>query len=115
MGHFRPMNTNSLPARFWRRLQAVWPTLRDKLRASPLLLFGAATFVVVLVLNPAKAGLLIWGVARIGVYAWLGYWVDRVIFPYARPHTLTGIAEGTAWKRRALIVAAALIAGSMLP
>lgn len=89
--------------------------LRDKLRATPLLLLGVIALAVVLVLNPAKAGLLVWGASRIGLYAWLGYWVDRVIFPYARPHTLTGIAEGTAWKRRALIVAAALIAGALLP
>ncbi|MGN6229168.1 MAG: putative holin [Dyella sp.] len=90
-------------------------TLRDKLRATPLLLLGAITFGVVLLMNPAKVGLLIWGASRIGLYAYLGYWVDRIIFPYARPHTLTGIAEGTAWKRRALIVAAALIAGGLLP
>lgn len=109
------MNAHSILSLLIRRLRALWPALHDKLRASPLLLLGVVTFAVVLVLNPAKVGLLVWGVARIGVYAWLGYWVDRVIFPYARPHTLTGIAEGTAWKRRALIVAAALIAGALLP
>ncbi|MEW5833639.1 MAG: putative holin [Pseudomonadota bacterium] len=90
-------------------------TVRDKLRATPLLLLGAITFAVVLQMNPAKVGLLIWGASRIGLYAYLGYWVDRIIFPYARPHALEGIAQGTAWKRRALIVAAAIIAGSMLP
>lgn len=97
------------------RFLHVSAALRDKLRATPLLLLGVIALAVVLVLNPAKAGLLVWGASRIGLYAWLGYWVDRVIFPYARPHTLTGIAEGTAWKRRALIVAAALIAGALLP
>lgn len=91
------------------------PWLRDRLRATPLLLLGAVTFAVVLWLNPAKVGLLIWGASRLGLYAYLGYWVDRIIFPYARPHTLTGIAEGTAWKRRALIVAAAILAGALLP
>lgn len=90
-------------------------TLRDRSRALSLLLLGAVTMVAVLFLNPAKAGLMIWGTARLGVYAYLGYWVDRVIFPYARPHTLTGIAEGTAWKRRALIVASAIVAGALLP
>lgn len=109
------MNPTSFFARIWLCLRTACPALRDKLRASPLLLLGMVTFWVVLVLNPAKVGLLVWGASRIGVYAWLGYWVDRVIFPYARPHTLTGIAEGTAWKRRALIVAAALIAGALLP
>lgn len=109
------MNPHTSLWYLWQRLRAQWPTVRDKLRATPLLALGAVTFGVVLVMNPAKVGLLIWGASRIGVYAYLGYWVDRVIFPYARPHTLTGIAEGTAWKRRALIVAAALIAGGLLP
>lgn len=101
-------------SRFFRWL-CTSPALRDLFRTAPLLLLGLVTFIAVLFLNPAKAGLMVWGVARIGVYAWLGYWVDRIIFPYARPHTLTGIAEGTAWKRRALIVSAALIAGALLP
>ncbi|WP_430391088.1 putative holin [Dyella sp. 20L07] len=101
--------------RFWARLQSVLPSLRDKLRATPLLIMGAMTFLIVLMLNPAKVGLLIWGASRLGLYAYLGYWVDRIIFPYARPHTLQGVAEGTAWKRRALIVAAAILAGALLP
>jgi len=109
------MTSRTLSQRFKARVHAAIPALRDKLRATPLLLLGAVTFAVVLVLNPAKVGLLIWGASRIGLYAYLGYWVDRIIFPYARPHELDGIAEGTAWKRRALIVSAALLAGALLP
>jgi len=109
------MTSRTILQRFQARIHAVLPALRDKLRATPLLLLGAITFGVVLTMNPAKVGLLIWGASRIGLYAYLGYWVDRIIFPYARPHVLTGIAEGTAWKRRALIVSAALLAGALLP
>jgi len=104
----------NLPTIFTWLVQAL-PSIRDKLRATPLLLLGAITFVVVLMMNPAKVGLLIWGASRLGLYAYLGYWVDRIIFPYARPHTLTGVAEGTAWKRRALIIGAAILAGALLP
>jgi hypothetical protein len=103
---------------FLSRLRSLIPSraaVRDKLRATPLLLLGAVTFLWVLHLNPAKVGLLIWGASRIGLCAYLGYWVDRIIFPYARPHALEGIAQGTAWKRRALIVSAAIIAGALLP
>lgn len=88
---------------------------QDKLRTSPLLLLGLIAFAFVAWLNPAKLGLMLWGCARLTVYAWIGYWVDRLMFPYARPHELDGIAEGTAWKRRALIVAAAILAGALLP
>jgi hypothetical protein len=91
----------------------LWQWLRDKFRASPLLIIFIIAFTVVWTLNPAKAGLALWGVARIGLFGWLGYWVDRIIF--GRLKGLTGINLGTAWKRRSLIVAAALIAGALLP
>ena len=82
--------------------------LRDLARAYPLLLLFAVTFLVVLLLNPAKAGLALWG--------YLGYWVDRLCFrPEDRPHLLEGISRGAAWKRRSLIVAAAILAGGLIP
>lgn len=98
--------------RFWA---AIAPRVRDLLRGSPLLVLGLVAFGIVFLLNPAKLGLMLWGCARLAVYAYIGYWVDRVLFKYARPHTLDGIAEGTAWKRRALIVSAAILAGALLP
>ena len=90
--------------------------LRDLARAYPLLLLFAVTFLVVLLLNPAKAGLALWGVSKIALCAYLGYWVDRLCFrPEDRPHLLEGISRGAAWKRRSLIVAAAILAGGLIP
>lgn len=90
--------------------------LRDAARAYPLLLLFAITFAVVLLLNPAKAGLALWGVSKIALCAYLGYWVDRLAFrPEDRPHLLEGVSRGTAWKRRSLIVAAAILAGGLIP
>jgi len=109
------MNNDTL----WLKLLRVWaaiaPKASDLLRCSPLLILGLVAFAIVFWLNPAKLGLMLWGCARLAVYAYIGYWVDRALFPYARPHTLDGIAEGTAWKRRALIVSAAILAGALLP
>lgn len=103
----------------WLKFLRVWakvePHLRGLLRASPLLAFGLIASVIVFWLNPAKLGLMLWGCARLAVYAYIGYWIDRIMFPHGRPHTLDGIAEGTAWKRRALIVAACILAGALLP
>jgi hypothetical protein len=103
----------------WLKILRVWakiePKWRDLMRCSPLLAFGLVASVIVFLLNPAKLGLMLWGCARLAVYAYIGYWIDRVLFKYARPHTLDGIAEGTAWKRRALIVSAAILAGALLP
>lgn len=109
------MKLSTILPLFFAWFQQALPSIRDKLRATPLLLLGAITFLVVLLMNPAKVGLLIWGASRLGLYAYLGYWVDRIIFPYARPHTLKGVAEGTAWKRRSLIIAASILAGGLLP
>jgi hypothetical protein len=101
---FAKLETEVSPALAW---------IKDKLRASPLLIVFAIAFAIVFSINPAKAGLALWGVARVGLFAWLGYWVDRIIF--GRLRGLTGIDLGTAWKRRALIVSACLVAGALIP
>jgi hypothetical protein len=104
IGILDSLRPTSLAARF-----------KDKLRASPLAAIFLVAFLVTIFLAPAKVGLTVWGIAKLGMGAYLGYWFDRLIFPYARPHTLEGIAAGTAWKRRALIVAAAILGASLIP
>lgn len=89
---------------------------QDLARCWPLLLVFAATFAIVLLLNPAKAGLAVWGVSKLAMSAYIGYWADRLCFrPEDRPHVLEGVSKGTAWKRRAIIVAAAIVAGALIP
>ena len=98
------------------RTTEILDKLRDTARAYPLLLIFLLTLAVVLMLNPAKAGLALWGVSKIAMCAYLGYWADRLVFrPEDRPHLLEGISRGTAWKRRSLIVAAAILAGGLIP
>lgn len=92
-----------------------WATVRDALRASPLLVLFVVTLAITAALNPAKVGLVVWGVAKLGMGGYAGYWIDRLIFPYARPHQLTGIEAGTSWKRRALIVSATVVAAALTP
>ena len=88
----------------------------DLLRASPLLVLFIVAFLVVLMLNPAKAGLALWGVSKLALGGYLGYWIDRLAFRAEdRPHVLEGISRGAAWKRRALIIAAALLATGLIP
>lgn len=90
-------------------------TLGDLSRAWPLLLTFAVCFAVTVWLSPVKVGLTVFGLAKIALGAFLGYWIDRLLFPYARPHTLTGEAAGASWKRRAIIVAACVIAAALIP
>lgn len=100
---------------------ALWPAglgakIADKLRAAPLALVFLLTIAVVVYLAPQKAGLALFGVSKIAMGGYLGYWVDRLTFrDEDRPHKLEGISKGTAWKRRAVIVAASIIAAALIP
>lgn len=87
----------------------------DKVRGWPLIVIFVLTFAVVWALAPQKVGLLLWLLAKASCLCYLAYWVDRIAFPYARPHLLAGIAHGTAQKRRALLLAAALFAAGVTP
>jgi hypothetical protein len=94
-----------------------FPNLRDMAGAWPLLALFALTFVVVLYLQPLKAGLALWGVSKVLLLAWLGNVIDRVSFqsdarPYLQPDS---IRYAAAWVRRALIIAATILAGGMIP
>jgi hypothetical protein len=89
--------------------------IKDHLRTAPLLVFFLIAMAITALLNPAKVGLAVWGLAKLGMGGYVGYWIDRIVFPYARPHTQLGIAAGTAWKRRAVIVGAAVVAAALLP
>ncbi len=88
----------------------------DILRASPLAVLFLITFVVVLLLAPQKAGLAIWGISKLAMGSYVGYWADRLSFRKEdRPHLLEGVSKGTAWKRRAFIIGCALIATAFIP
>ena len=109
------MNTTSRTQARLAQLRELLRALNDKLRASPLLIIFIVAFVPTMLMNPAKVGLTLFGIAKLGLGGYLGYWIDRLLFPYARPHKLEGIAQGTAWKRRAVIVAASIIAAGFVP
>lgn len=99
-----------------RDLLFKFPNLGDKFRAWPLAAMFLITFAVVLCLAPQKAGLALFGISKIALGGYLGYWVDRLSFrDEDRPHQLEGISKGTAWKRRAHIIAAAVIAAALIP
>ncbi len=95
----------------WKSLLA---TLTAKLTGQPGLWLAVITLAVVVFLKPLKIGLLLWGISKLAAFAFAGDWVDSRIFPGAQPDELAGIEQGTAWKRKGLIVAAAIIAGALL-
>ena len=96
-------------------LRAAWPALRDRLRAWPWLAAALICCIVVGVIAPWQLGVLVWGLTAICLAAWLGYWIDRSLAPYARPHEAPDAPSRNAWMlRRAIIIAAAMIALALL-
>jgi Putative 2/3 transmembrane domain holin len=92
------MNTTS--ANSLSRLAAAVALLK---RCAPVLVVFLIAFAVVAWLAPVKVGLVVYGGMKLAMAALGCYVIDRVFFPYARPHTLEGIARGAAEKRRAII------------
>ncbi len=86
-----------------------------KLTAQPVLWLAVITFIVVFAMNAMKLGLLLWGICKLATFAFTGDWIDRRIFVETQPEGLTGMAQGAAWKRKGLIVAAAIVAGALSP
>ncbi|TFL14893.1 hypothetical protein CSC67_06005 [Pusillimonas caeni] len=96
-------------------------TFFDRLRLWPWLLGALLTTTVVGVFAPHQLGVLIWSLSKLCLGAYLGYWIDRGIFCYARPGAVVEAAkqggDGVAWTvacwcmmRRAAIIAAAVLA-----
>lgn len=90
------------------------PGLIKRLRAHPVLWLFLITFLVVAVANPVKMGLFAWGVSKLAGFAFLGDWIDGRFFPNDQPEKLTGQSQGAAWKRKGVIIAAAIVAGALV-
>lgn len=102
--------------------------LLDALRLSPWLLGALLTTILVGWMAPHQLGVLLWSLSKLSLGAYLGYWIDRSVFFYARPgdlHRLASVAienarpavtrmayqnYRAAMLRRALIMAAAILA-----
>lgn len=91
--------------------------LLDKLRIGPWLILALITTIGVAFLYPHQLGVLLWSLTKLCWGAYLGYWIDRSIFPYARPAVFNpdkDLNERTLWEllmlRRAIIIAAAILA-----
>jgi hypothetical protein len=84
------------------------------------LLVSLALAVAILLLAPQQLPVTLYKLSLITVAAWLGYWIDRGLFPYARPDAFIysgscqprgayGHAFEAAMLRRALVVAACIV------
>lgn len=53
--------------------------LKDKLRSGALLIVGLVLLGFVILMNPAKWGLMLWGLAKVSMGGYCGYWISRVV------------------------------------
>lgn len=79
-------------------------------RAWPWLIGALITTAIVAVLHPQQLGVLVWSLSKLSIGAYLGYWIDRTIFYYARPDVVPDDQAPMAWLRRAIVMSAVVIA-----
>lgn len=82
----------------------------NRLRAWPWLASALVALSAVCLIAPYQIGVLIWSLSKLLLGAYLGYWIDRSLFYYGRPHEIADADRPAAMLRRAIIVAAAIIA-----
>ena len=82
------------------------------------LIISIPLILLIAFISPQKLDLLVYKAVLITFSAWLGYRIDRGLFPYARPDRLaeepampdSDLAFSSAMLRRAIIVAACVLA-----
>lgn len=104
-------------------------------RAWPLGVIGAVLALTVALADIARLDNLLYGVTKVSLLGYSGYWIDRWIFPYARPHQWWWPGECASDRcgnepndrvmpvaitpipqiRRAIIVAACILTATLIP
>ncbi|ATE60149.1 putative holin [Thauera sinica] len=109
-----------------RSIAAAWRLLHA--RMSGWLYVSLLLAVAIVAIAPHQLPVTLYKLSLIATAGWLGYWLDRALFPYARPHDLIrwgesldtpdvplmiskqqAVAFAAAMLRRALIIAAVVI------
>lgn len=90
------------------------------------ILLTLALIALIAVIAPHQLGVMAYKLALVTLAGVTGYWLDRRLFPHARPHMFAmhrdepesiklrrAVLMCAAWIRRALIVSAAMLAIAM--
>lgn len=91
---------------------------RDKFpRMTEWLLITIILLVLIGIFAPQQLPVSLYKLSLITMAAVTGYWIDRSVFPYARPDDISlmpsAILQATAQIRRAIIIGAAMLAVSL--
>lgn len=88
----------------------------DKARALPILAVAAVMLAIAVMSSSISILFTLYALGKVALFGYLGYWIDRVVFPYGRPHLADGEdLQVFASIRRAIIVAACIIAAGLVP
>lgn len=92
--------------------------LKNKLpRMIDWLLVTLVLIALIAVLSPQQLPVSLYKLSLLTMAAVAGYWIDRSLFPYARPDDISlapsAILQASAMLRRAIIVGAAMLAVSL--
>lgn len=85
-------------------------------RLADWMAIAAALTLAIALVAPQQLPVTLYKLSLVSLAAVVGYWVDRGIFPYARPDDLSvarGIETAAVYLRRALIVGACIIGVSL--
>lgn len=88
--------------------------MKSKYRMIEWLLISLGLLAVIAFTAPQQLPVVIYKLALVTSGAWVAYWIDRRLFPYARPdESIYQTIQTTAMLRRAIIVGASMIAVSI--
>ncbi|MCE5182366.1 MAG: putative holin [Betaproteobacteria bacterium] len=88
--------------------------MKSKFRMIEWLLISLALLAAIYFVSPQQLPVVIYKLSLLTTAAWVAYWIDRAMFPYARPDKCVYQSiEIAAMHRRAIIVGAAMIAVSI--
>lgn len=85
-------------------------TLNNVLRGWPWLVLALLATLAVFFIAPHQVAVLVWAISKICIGAYIGYWLDRSMFHQARPPEVSEPLRHHARYRRAIIIAAAILA-----
>lgn len=95
-------------------MEGLLTQLQDRLRTSPLMVVGMLGIAWLALFAPFKLGVAIWMLTKIFLAAYSGYWIDRLAFKHARPHTIDPERQDLRFISRAIIIGACIISGGFL-
>lgn len=84
-----------------------------ELRMLECIVIAVITLAIIAYASPQQLTVAVYKVLLVTLFALLGFRLDRMIFPYARPDKVVDDARDAACIRRAIIVAAAIVGGTI--